>query len=100
MNQKTRPHRQVCCTQLVLYLGRCSLSTLLIIRQHHGEASSKGEVIPCEVQAFAAFVRLDCTDARPDLLAQLVLAHASVVVEDKRWCIWHRNIVSVTNQWC
>src|SRR5262249_10150815 len=35
--------RRVCCTQLVLSLGWCRLSTLLVKRQHHGEAVPQRE---------------------------------------------------------
>ena len=35
---ETRLLRRVCYIQLVLYLGRCNLSIVLIKRQHHGEA--------------------------------------------------------------
>jgi len=65
---------------------------LLVIRQHHGEAVSKGEVIPREVKPLAALVGPDRADARPDLLAVLVFARVPAVVEDIRWGVWHRNV--------
>ena len=89
---KTRLLGRVCGTQLVLYLGRCGLSTLLIKREHHSETIPQGEVIPREIKPFAALVGPDRADARPDFLALLVLPCASAVVEDKRWCVWHSNI--------
>jgi hypothetical protein len=62
---------------------------VLVIRQHHGETVPKWQVIPREVKALAAFIRPDRADARPDLLAVLVFAHVSAVVEDVRWCVRH-----------
>jgi len=52
--------------KLVLYLGRCNLSTLLIIRKHHGQTIPQGEVVPREVKPFTALVGPDCANARPD----------------------------------
>src|SRR6266478_9483249 len=80
----------------VLYLGRCYLPTLLVKRQHHGEPVPQGKVIPCEVKALAALVGPDRADARPNFLPLFVLTRASAVVEDIRWCVWHRNVVSAT----
>lgn len=94
--EKTRLFRRVCCTQLVLYLGRCNLSIVLVKREHHGEAISKGERVPREGKLFAALVGPDRADARPDLLTGLVLPRASAMVEDIRWCVWHTNAVSDT----
>jgi hypothetical protein len=73
----------------VLYLGRCNLSTFFVKRQHHGDPILKGEVIPRDVKAFPAFIRPDRADARPDLLAVLVFAYSSTVIEDIRWCVRH-----------
>jgi hypothetical protein len=36
--EKTRLLGRVCCIQLVLYLGRCNLSLVFVIREHHGHA--------------------------------------------------------------
>jgi len=66
------------------------------MRKHHSEAVPQGEVIPGEVKSLPAFVRPDRADARPDLLAVLVFTRVPAVVEDIRWCVWHRNAVSVT----
>src|SRR5712691_1801734 len=54
------------------------------------------EVIPGEVKPLPAFIGPDRADARPDLLTLLVFPRASAVVEDIRWCVWHRNVVSAT----
>jgi hypothetical protein len=74
---------------LVLYLRRCNLSTLLIKRQHHGEAVTQGDIIPGEVKPFAALVGPDRADARPDFLAVLVFACVPAVVEDVHWGVRH-----------
>ena len=76
----------------MLDLGRCNLSTLLIVRKHHGETVPQGEVIPREVKSLAALVGPDRADARPNFLAILVFARVPAVVEDIRWCVWHRNV--------
>ena len=72
------------------------MGIILIIRQHHGEPVPQGKVIPREVKAFAALVRPDRADARPDLLTLFVFARIPAVIEDIRWCVWHRNAVSAT----
>jgi hypothetical protein len=46
--------------------------------------------------ALSAFVRPDCADARPALLAGLVFARVPAVVENMAWCVWHRNVVRAT----
>ena len=76
----------------MLYLGRCALPTVLVKRQHHGDAVSQGEIIPGEVKPLAAFIGPDRADARPDLLPVLVFARVPAVVEDIRWCVRHRNV--------
>jgi hypothetical protein len=43
-------------------------------------------------RTFTAFVRPDRADARPDFLTVLVFARVPAVVEDIRWCVWHRNV--------
>jgi hypothetical protein len=58
---------------------------VLVKRQHHGEAVPQGKVVPGEVKPFAALVRPDRADARPDFFALLVLARTSAVVEDICW---------------
>ena len=40
MIEQTRLFRRVCSTQLVLYLGRCNLSIVLVKQEHHGDAAS------------------------------------------------------------
>jgi hypothetical protein len=50
MKQQTRLLRRVCCTQLVLYLGRCNLPMVLGKRQHHGEPIPQKQVSPREVK--------------------------------------------------
>jgi hypothetical protein len=94
MNQKTRLLRRdrYSYRQLVLDFGRCNLTTLLIIRKHHGEAVPQGQVIPREVKPFAALVGPDCADARLGLLPVLVFAYIPTVVEDIRWCVRHGNV--------
>ncbi len=89
---ETRLFRRVCCIQLVLYFGRCALPTVIIVRQHHGEAVPQGEVIPREVKPLAALIRPDRADARPDFLAGLIFARGPAVVEDICWGVWHRNV--------
>jgi len=81
---------------LQLHLRRGNLSTLLLKRKHHGKTVSQGEVIPGEVKPLAALVRPDRANARPDFLAVLVFASVPAVVEDIRWCVWHRNAVTAT----
>ena len=95
-NEQTRLFRRVCCTQSVLCHRRHNLTLIFIIRQHHGEAVSQGEVIPREVKPLAALVGPDRADARPDFLTIFVFARVPAVVEDIRWCVWHRNEVSAT----
>jgi hypothetical protein len=101
--QKTRLLRRVCCAQLVLYLGRCNFSTLLVKREHHGDSVSKGQVIPRKVESVVAFVRPDRADARPDLLPVLVFARVPAVVEDIGWGVRHRgkiiDTVSSVGDW-
>ena len=46
------------------------------------------------VEYIAAFVGPDRADAGPDFLALLVFARAFAVVEDIRWGVWHRNMIS------
>ena len=77
---------------MLLYHRRGYLSTVLIKRKHHGVTIPKGELIPGEVKPLAALVGPDRANARPDLLAVLVFARVPAVVEDIRWCIWHRNV--------
>ena len=81
---------------LQLHLRRGNLSTLLLKRKHHGKTVSQGKVIPGEIKPLAAFVRPDRANARPDFLPLLVFARVPAVVEDIRWGVWHRNVVSVT----
>jgi hypothetical protein len=52
--EKTRLRRRDCWTQLALSLGRCNLTTVLVIRKHDGEAIPQREVIPREVKPLAA----------------------------------------------
>jgi len=66
----------------VLPLGRCNLSTLLVIRQHHSKSIPQGKVIPGEVKPLAALIRPDRANARPDFLPGFVFARAPAVVED------------------
>lgn len=73
----------------MLSLGRGNLSTLLIVRQHHGEPVAQGQVIPREVESLPALVGPDRTNARPDLLTILVFARVPTVVENIRWCVRH-----------
>ena len=68
--------------ELVLYLGGCNLSTLLVKRQHHGETIPQGQVIPRKIKALAALVGPDRADARPDLPTLFVFARVPAVVED------------------
>src|SRR5262252_3064406 len=63
-----------------------------IIRKHHGDAVPEGEVLGCNVEPDAAFVRPDCADRRPDFLPLLVFASIPTMVEDVRWCVWHKNV--------
>jgi hypothetical protein len=76
----------------VLYLGRCNLPTVLVVRKHHGDPIPQGEVIPGEVKPFPALVGPDRADARPDFLTLLVFARVPAVVKDIRWCVWHTNV--------
>jgi hypothetical protein len=69
---------------------------LLVVRKHHGEPVSQGEILPREVKALAALVGPDRADARPDFLALLVFTRGLAVVEDVCWGVRHRNEVSVT----
>jgi hypothetical protein len=65
---------------------------LLVVREHHGDALPKGEVLPREVVPLAALVGPDRADARPDFFALLVFARGFAMVKDIRWCVWHRNV--------
>src|SRR6266436_2533204 len=69
---------------------------LLVVRKHHGHTIPKREVLPSEVKTLAALVGPDRADARPDFLAGLVFARGLAVIEDIRWCVWHRNPISAT----
>ena len=68
--------------KLTLDHRRGHLSTLLIIRQHHSDTITQGQVIPGDVKPLAALVGPDRADACPDFLTVLVFARVPAVVED------------------
>jgi hypothetical protein len=84
----------------VLSLRRGNLTTVLIIRQYHGDAVSKREIVPRQVKSLAALVRPGRADTCPDLLAILVLTCIPAVVENVGWGVRHRNIVSNNTLQC
>src|SRR2546430_9101944 len=67
--------------KLVLDLGRCNFSTLLVQREHHRDPVPQGNVISRDVESVAAFVRPGRANARPDLLPVLVFAGIPAVIE-------------------